>query len=277
MRQFCIISPDNSNTNFHCRSYERYHYKENLTGHYHMHSFSEIFFVTEGDGFFLLKDKKIPIHRGMVVINNGDTLHTEASHPSAELEYAVLCVENLSFLSSNKKEESTFFLDFSKDYDTVFDFIRLIEWEWNVREPFWQCALQTEFNRFILFVLRKSNLLALPVQTASSPNPLANVHLYLTANFGEDITLDKLSDIFCMNKYYLAHTFKKIYGDSIMHTLNQIRCQTAKNLLESSNYPINEISTVVGFNSCSYFSKTYRKIYGETPMQTRNSYFKEKR
>ena len=277
MRQFCIISPDSANANFQCRSYERYHYKTNLNGHFHIHPFSEIFFVTEGKGFFLLKDQKIPIHRGMVVINNGDILHTEASHPDEELEYAILGVENLSFLSSDEREENTFIFDFSKDYDTIFDFIRKIEWEWVVREPFWQCALQTEFNRFILYVLRKSNLFALRVQTASSPNPLANVHLYLTANYGEEITLDKLSDIFCMNKFYLTHTFKKVYGESIMHTLMQIRCQVAKNLLESSNFPVNEIATSVGFNSCSYFSKTYRKLYGETPMQTRNSYFKAKR
>ena len=273
MRQFAIINIDDSNHNFQCRSYERFHDRKNFKGYEHMHTYSEIFFVTEGSGYFYLKNKKVPIRRGMVVINNSDIPHTEASHPNEELEYAVLCVDNLSFLSGNAdKEKRTFFLDFSKKYDVVFDFIRKIEWEWIVREPFWQCSLQTHFNSFILFILRNSNLLALPATATNSPNPLVDVHIYLTANYANDISLDKLADLFCMNKYYLAHTFKKIYGDSIIHMLNQIRCQTAKSLLENSNYSVSEISSAVGFNSGSYFSKMYKKIIGETPLQTRNNY-----
>ncbi len=271
MRQFFIITNDNFNTNFQCHYYERYRYKENFKNRFHMHAFSEIFFVTEGRGFFHLKDRKIPIRRGMIIINNSDIAHMESSHPNEELEYTILGVENLSFLSNDKHEkERTFCLDFQKDYEIVFDFIRKIEWEWNIREPFWECALQTQFNSFILFLLRSSNLLALPVKQMKDPNPLADVHLYLTANYSENITLDKLADIFCMNKYYLAHAFKKIYGDSIIHMLNQIRCQAAKTLLQNSDHSVNDISASVGFNSCSYFSKTYKEFFGETPLETRS-------
>lgn len=276
MRQFSIITLEDSNFDFQCRSYERFHYRKNHQGYEHMHAYSEIFFVTEGCGYFHLRNRKVPIHRGMVIVNNSNVQHTDSSMPDEELEYAFIAVDNLSFHSTTlDKEESTFFLDFSKDYDVVFDFIRQIEREWIVREQFWQCALQTQLNSFILYILRNSNLLALPAQSSNDPNPLANVHLYLTANYADDISLDKLADLFCINKYYLAHTFKKIYGDSIMHTLNLIRCQTAKNLLENTTYSVSEISTTVGYNSSSYFSKIYKKTFGETPLQTRNSFWKK--
>lgn len=278
MRQFSIISPENSDSNFQCRSYERFHYGPNMDDRFHMHAFSEIFFITEGSGFFVLKDNKVPIHRGMIVINNSNVQHMLSSSSVDDLEYAVLGIDNLSFFSNSfSNSEHTFFLDFSAKYSTVFKFIAEIEWEWIVRPPLWQCALQTQFNSYILYILRNSDLMAFPVQNSNRPNPLANVHLYLTANYSEDITLDKLADMFCINKYYLAHTFKEIYGSSIIHTLNQIRCETARNLLQNSDYSISDISANVGYNSCSYFSKIYRKFFGETPLQTRNAFFAEQK
>ncbi len=271
MKQFSIITLENTNNNFHCASYERYRYKPDFKGYWHSHTYTEIFFVTDGSGFFYTKDNKIPISKGMVIINNGHVQHMESSAPNMDLEYAVLCVENLSFHSNNNgHKDNTFCYDFGSDFETVFDFIRQIEWEWIVREEFWQCALQTQFNSFILYIIRKSNLYALPVETSKQPSLLADVHLYLTANYTDDISLDKLADRFSMNKYYLAHTFKETYGDSIISTLNKIRCNTAQHLLQNTDHSISEISTSVGYNSSSYFSKTYKKIIGESPLQTRS-------
>lgn len=277
MRQFSIISLANENTNFQFRSYERFCYEKGFKGMEHTHSFAEFFFVTEGRGFFHVNDKKYPIHRGMIVINNSDIQHTESSHPDEELEYACFCVDNLSIQSHHADVgEQTFFFDFSKEYDVIFDFIRKLEYEWVEREHFWQCALHTHFNNFILYVLRATNLLGVPVQQTNTPNPIAKVHLHLTACYTDDISLDKLADLFCINKYYLAHTFKKIYGKTIMHTLNEIRCETAHGLLKNTSYTIGQISIAVGYNSCSHFSKIYRNFYGETPSQTRQNFVRVK-
>ena len=271
MRQFSIFSLDNPNTNFKCRSYERFHYDKNFQGYPHIHSYTEIFFVTEGKGYFHLKNKKVPISRGTVIINNSNIQHTEASSLDSELEYSCLSIDNLSIQKADSNEQ-TFFFDFSKDYEIIFYFIRKIEWEWIVREQFWQCALHTYFNNFILYILRGSNLLGVPTQNTDSPNPLADVHCHMTGYYAEDLTLDKLADMFCMNKYYLAHTFKKIYGAPLMHTLHQIRCETARNLLQNTSYSIGQVSIAVGYNSCSHFAKMYRKFYGETPSQTRQNF-----
>lgn len=273
MRQFSIISLDNANTNFQCRSYERFCLEKNFKGYEHMHSHTEFFFITEGKGYFYLKDKKVPIHRGMVIINNANVQHTESSHPDCELAYAILCVDNLAIQPQQSDgTEQTFFLDFSDEYDLMYDYICKIEWEWVIREQFWQCALHSYFNSFLIHILRSSNLLGVHVQNSSSPNPLADLHIHLTAYYADDLTLDKLADMFCMNKYYLAHTYKKIYGESIMHSLNRIRCKTARNLLQNSTYTIGQISIAVGYNSCSHFAKVYRSFYNETPTQTRRNF-----
>lgn len=276
MRQFSIISPENSNTNFQFRAYERFQYEKGFKGSGHIHSHTEFFFITEGKGFFHLRDKKVPIHKGMVIIVNSDILHTESSHSDCELAYAVVSLENLMVKPQQANtNEQTIFLDFSADYDIMYDYIKKIEWEWVVREPLWQCALQTHLNSFILYILRRSNMFGIPTVKDNSPNPLANIHLYLTACYAEEISLDKLADMFCINKYYLAHSFKKIYGKTIMHTLNEVRCKTAHHLLQSTNHPIGEISTTVGYNSSSHFTKVYQNFYGETPSETRQNFIKK--
>lgn len=270
MRQYHFLFSDNANSNFHCRAYSRYRYKKGFKGLYHSHAYSEIFFITDGNGFFHLRDKKVPIQRGTIIFNNSNVQHAESSHPDSELECVMLSVDNFmfSFPQENKGEE-TFFLNFSKEYDKIFDYIVKIEWEASKKEPLWQTALQVHVNGFILYLLRSSHLLALPTETQKKPNPMSKVHLYLTANFEEDITLDKLADMFCMNKYYMAHAFKNTYGNSIIQTLNQIRCRQARNLLQTTDHSINNIATSVGYNSSSYFSKIYQQFYNETPSQTK--------
>ena len=273
-RQFTIISLDNPNTSFQCRSYERFHYEKNFIGNEHMHPFAEIFFVTEGKGFFHLKNKKVPIQRGTIVINNRDVAHTESSHPDFELEYAVLCVDDLTIQSQKSIHEQTFFFDFSKKYETIFDFIRKIEWEWMIREQFWQCALHTYFNEYIIYILRKSNLFGMNIPSKSSANPLSKVHLHLTSHYADDISLDKLADMFCIYKYYLSHSFKKIYGETVMQILHHIRCEKARDMLQNTDYTIGQVAIGVGYNSSSHFAKIYGKIYGETPTETRQNFIK---
>ena len=209
----------------------------------------------------------------MVIFVNGNVSHSESSHPNDILEYAVLSVSNQNFIPIHSSEHrDVLFHDYKDKYDILFKYIEKIEYEHSIKEPFWQNALHIHFNNLILFLLRTGNLFVLPTtNTSNKPNPLEQVYIYLTANFDENITLDKLADMFCINKYYLAHSFKDIYGDSIINTLNKIRCEEARQMLKSANYSINQIALCTGFNSCSYFSKIYRKIYGESPLQTRKS------
>ena len=249
MRQFFILPNTFAPTSFHIRSYERFHYSKNFRAKSeHIHNFAEIFFVTEGRGVFRTAGKDVPIYRGMMIINNPYIQHTEISHPYEDLEYAVLCVTNIAFKSLQKGDSrNTFFIDFSAEYEKYFDFIRKIEWEWNIRKLF-----------------------TLPVAPETASNTtLSQVYLYLTSRYQEDITLDKLSQMFSINKFYLSHAFKKLYGETIINALNRIRCKEAENILKGSNYSIAETTSIVGFNSISHFSKTYIKIIGESPKQTK--------
>lgn len=65
---------------------------------------------------------------------------------------------------------------------------------------------------------------------------------------------------FCKaNSTQLCNTFKQQTGHTINHYLTQIRINAAKKLLVESDYKINEISDMCGFNDSKYFCKVFKK------------------
>lgn len=278
MRQFQIPPNQLNNvTTYKLRSYERMEYSDSWKSYEHTHSFTEIFFITEGEGTFHTKEADTPIHRGMIVINSPNVAHTEFSSKTKPLSYACFCVDNLSFSMPNMNKQKTFFFDFSAQYGRFFHILEIIEYEQAEKPPLWQLAIVNEFNDFILFLLRNTQLVALPIDSTQNPNISTKIQAYLCAHYQDNITLDTLSELFFLNKYYIAHTFKKTYGVSVMQYLNKIRCTDAKKLLENTDMSITEIATCVGYNSSSHFTESYKKIIGEPPTTSRKKAFTKKK
>jgi len=279
MRQFQIHPEKLDNIeDYKLRVYERNEYYAHDKVYEHMHSFTEIFFITCGEGTFHTQEADTPIHRGMIIINTPSVPHTEypSEHASEEnpFSYAMFAVDNLTFTMHNASQQKTFFFDFSDKYDAVFKVLEVIEREYVEQAPFWQNAIINEFNNFILFLLRNTQLITLPFDSSAKPNSLSQIHLYLRSRYQENITLDKLARLFFLNKYYIAHAFQKKYSVSIVKFLNMVRCNEAKKLLETTDLSITEIAISVGFNSSSHFTETYKKIIDETPAQTRKRFYK---
>ena len=97
------------------------------------------------------------------------------------------------------------------------------------------------------------------------------IEQYLDEHFKEDITLQTLSDLTYLNKYYLVHAFKNYKGVSPINYLIEKRISEAKHLLGTTNFPIAKIASVVGFSSQSYFSQVFRKETGLSPNKYRKS------
>ena len=128
MKQFNINSDNFSNYFFSFETYDRARYLEDWKSYEHLHSFSEVFFVTDGKGIFHTKDEDIPIYKGMVILINPMTVHTEFSSTDDPLEYAVFSIKNFTFFKNNQESQKQLFIyDLSNDFEFLFDVIRVIE------------------------------------------------------------------------------------------------------------------------------------------------------
>lgn len=98
---------------------------------------------------------------------------------------------------------------------------------------------------------------------------LQEVKDYLEQHYFEKITLGGLSELFYINKYYLARLFKTQFGFGINNYLLQLRITHAKQLLRFSDLPIEAIGQKCGMNDANYFSRMFKKIEGITPGEYR--------
>lgn len=107
-------------------------------------------------------------------------------------------------------------------------------------------------------------------QTAYSENVLQVIQM-IQERFQEELTLKDVANQLYLNAMYLGQLFKKETKKSFSQYLNHFRVDKAKQLLASSEYNINEVAQMIGYNNTTYFSKKFKKIVGMTPKEYRKS------
>lgn len=98
---------------------------------------------------------------------------------------------------------------------------------------------------------------------------LQQIKEYLDRHYPEKITLDRLSETFFINKYYLTRIFGEQYGLSITNYLLQLRITHAKQLLRFSDLSIEKIGQECGMKDANYFSRMFKKLEGTSPGEYR--------
>ncbi|MCR5545400.1 MAG: AraC family transcriptional regulator [Lachnospiraceae bacterium] len=103
-------------------------------------------------------------------------------------------------------------------------------------------------------------------------NPKINRALnHIQTNFMHPITLSNTADLLHMSPNYLSKEFKKQTGQSFMDYLTNYRINSAKRMLEKTDYPISDIAEMCGFIDNNYFSRTFKKHVGTPPREYRKN------
>ncbi|MFC5406929.1 AraC family transcriptional regulator [Cohnella soli] len=93
---------------------------------------------------------------------------------------------------------------------------------------------------------------------------------YLSTQYAEPITIERMAETLGYNRAYLSRIFKQRTGVSPVVFLTQQRVDHAKRLLrERPELTIEQIAFSVGFHDPLYFSKQFRRLYGQSPTDYR--------
>lgn len=106
-----------------------------------------------------------------------------------------------------------------------------------------------------------------------SPN-IKNAVDYIENNYTIDFKVDELAKIAFMSTSRFYPQFKKETGLSPIDYKNKVRIEHAVTYLSTSSYSIEDLTTILGFNSSVYFRKVFRKIMGENPSTFSKSIYK---
>lgn len=92
---------------------------------------------------------------------------------------------------------------------------------------------------------------------------------YLHLHYKEQIGLTEAAEEVSLNSAYLSYLFKQEMGIGFSNYLLDIRIESAKVLLENTNYKIKDVAAEAGFNDYHYFSKAFKKQTGHSPADYR--------
>lgn len=93
----------------------------------------------------------------------------------------------------------------------------------------------------------------------------------MNREYQKDYSLEEYANMCQMSKYHFLRIFKEITGSSPMEYKNKIRIEHAKEMLEDSETPINEIGSKVGYSSPTYFCDIFKNKTGLSPSAYRKN------
>ena len=242
----------------------------------HTHNCSELFYVIEGQGQFLIENQTYPVSVNDLVIVNPNVLHTEISYNSSPLEYIVLGVEGLELSTKSEGDNINHcIINFQNIKDTILLYLQNMMTEIETKNPGYNIICQDLMEILIVLLGRQTNFSTMLTPVNKKPNRLSiATKKYIDTHYQENITLDQLAEIAHVSKYHLAHAFADEYNISPINYLISKRISEAEHLLKTTTFSLSFISNTTGFSSSSYFTQMFRKHTGFTPSQFRNQYQK---
>lgn len=94
---------------------------------------------------------------------------------------------------------------------------------------------------------------------------------YIEQNYNSNITIDSLSELTNISKFYLIKIFKYFTRKTPYEYILEYRISIAKLLLAQDNLSVSEIASLVGFTDQKIFITNFKKITGTTPLQHKST------
>lgn len=100
---------------------------------------------------------------------------------------------------------------------------------------------------------------------------IALAQSWMHRHFGDAVRMDDLARRSGLSQRSFQRRFQRVCGQSPLQYLQQIRLDAARELLQNSNLPVEEISALCGYGDASYFNKLFKQMNAITPGQFRRN------
>lgn len=123
-----------------------------------------------------------------------------------------------------------------------------------------------------LFALIKRNRLE-AASAGYRPSPeVTSAIQYFNESFSQDISIEEYAAEHHLGACWFIRSFKRYTGLTPLQYITSIRINKAKELLQVSNYTIQEIAGIVGYRDPLYFSRIFKKQTGHAPSKLQNNF-----
>lgn len=129
-----------------------------------------------------------------------------------------------------------------------------------------RCADDAQLPETILHFLIRAFPIDLPGSAARS---IVQIRQYLDAHFGENLSLERVGQLFNVSPGYISRMFSQAFGTSYSGYITELRIRRSCELLSESETDVSAIAACCGFRSAKYFYKVFKSHIGCTPNEYR--------
>ncbi len=109
------------------------------------------------------------------------------------------------------------------------------------------------------------------MQQTSKKGTIQEIAEYLAHNYTDmQISTKSVADVFGMSPAYLSRIYRQSQGHSLMHEINALRIQHAKECLADPGCLIKDIPQRIGLENSQYFFQLFKNMTGKTPKAYQN-------
>lgn len=256
------------------------HGVENGFHELHWHNETEICFIKNGTGKYLISGVDYSFSAGDIFIIGNNDIHL--CHDDKELIMQVVMfdplligrgttntfdIEYLRLFPDCSCAECTKIEHSTKCARLLSDILAEIEAEYDSEQKGYEMMIRSLLLRFFALVFRNNSDKpdSGKILSANSAAKVRSIIQYIDLNYYEHIDLALLEQKFGISRSYLCRIFKTITGISPIDYIIRKRIDEAKYRLIKTAESILDISEKCGFNSLSNFNSLFKKMTGCTP------------
>lgn len=231
-----------------------------------IHEDPEFLFFPEGTGWILYDGARIPIQSGDIISVNTFVAHQVI--PDPVLDQFCLIIDN-SFCRYHGIDPTHLLFQRTIRDPAAEGLYRALIDACAGPDAFRNTAIKAAVLNLLLYVCRHCSTPKpdLPSQPDPALEYVRRAVGFMKTNLSQKLTADEVAAAVGLSKFHFLREFKRITGQTMTHYLNTIRCEYAKNLLESGQYNVKEAAFLCGFTNNSYFSSVFLQYTGLLPSQ----------
>lgn len=134
--------------------------------------------------------------------------------------------------------------------------------------PYFAANLEIDLKRLFLEIVQCSQE---NINVAGHNTYIKKALLFIETHYQRNITLQNIADHLKISIPHLQRIFRQSFDETVLHYINKVRINKAKQLIIETNLPISSIADSVGYNSVQAFNTRFKEFTDNSPTQYRKN------
>ncbi len=222
--------------------------------------------VRESETFYLDTVKTAPAGSFVIFAPHEKQHHIYTGNKTAEFYYVHFKCETLPISLSTS---TVYTISENREACDIFEDILSLTL---AKQPFYEklCI----YKLLYLFVLLERQVLYENYPEKENFERIAQALSHMNRNYSANFTLEDYASMCALSKFHFLRLFEKAVGTTPARYRNNIRLESARDLILEEKLSLEEVASTLGFSSLSYFSSAFKKKYGLSPKQYQKNHEK---